>query len=68
VRFVWSNAHRFSLAHDISDGGIALALEEAAAWSGVEAELASAVGPGVLVAVAPGEAIDWPDTVELGSV
>ena len=28
------NAHRFSLAHDVSDGGLELALREAAAWSG----------------------------------
>jgi phosphoribosylformylglycinamidine synthase subunit PurL len=68
VRFVWSNAPRFSLAHDISDGGIALALAEAAAWSGVEAELAGPECAGVVVALPPGEALDWPDTVELGTV
>ena len=34
VRFVWQNAHRFTLAHDVSDGGVALALREAAAWAG----------------------------------
>src|SRR5438552_10056645 len=34
VRFVWQNAAGFSLAHDVSDGGLALALREAAAWSG----------------------------------
>jgi phosphoribosylformylglycinamidine synthase len=68
VRFVWENAHRFSLAHDISDGGVVLALEEAAAWSGVEAQLATADGPGVIVACAPGEALAWPDLVELGTV
>jgi phosphoribosylformylglycinamidine synthase subunit PurL len=68
VRFVWSNAHRFSLAHDISDGGIALALQEAAAWSGIEADLASPEGPGVLVACAPGESLGWSDAVELGCV
>jgi hypothetical protein len=68
VRFVWSNAPRFSLAHDISDGGIELALAEASAWSGIEAELAAPEGPGVVIALPVGEALDWPDTVELGTV
>ena len=35
VRFVWQNASRFTLAHDVSGGGIALALREAADWSGL---------------------------------
>ena len=39
VRFVWQNAHRFSLAHDVSDGGLAQALDEAASWSGIDAPL-----------------------------
>ena len=33
VRFVWQNATEFTLAHDVSDGGLALALREAGAWS-----------------------------------
>ena len=37
VRFVWEHAHIFSLAHDVSDGGLGRALREAAAWSGREA-------------------------------
>ena len=68
VRFVWENAHRFSLAHDISDGGIELALQEAAAWSGIDAALVSVDGPGVIVACAPGEHLDWPEIAELGTV
>jgi hypothetical protein len=68
IRFVWTNAHRFSLAHDISDGGDALALREAAAWSGLDAELATPEGPGVIVALIPGEMLDWDHTVELGTV
>ena len=69
VRFVWENAARFSLAHDVSDGGLALALTEAAAWSGIDAppcDLEEASG--VIVALAPGEDIDWPEVVELGHV
>jgi phosphoribosylformylglycinamidine synthase len=68
IRFVWKNAHRFSLAHDISDGGDALALREAAAWSGIDAELAAPEGPGVIVALLPGETLDWDHAVELGTV
>src|SRR5262249_10804747 len=38
VRFVWEHAADFSLAHDVSDGGLARAVREAAAWSGVALE------------------------------
>jgi phosphoribosylformylglycinamidine synthase subunit PurL len=68
ARFVWTNAHRLTLAHDISDGGGELALREAIDWSEVETALATPEGPGVIVSVAPGETLDWPDTVELGAV
>ncbi len=67
VGFVWRNAARFSLAHDISDGGAALALREAAAWSGTDAGFGCPDGPGVIVALA-GEAPGWPDLVELGTI
>jgi phosphoribosylformylglycinamidine synthase len=66
VRFVWQNARRFSLAHDVSDGGTGLALREAAAWSGVEADLDAFPGPGVIVATT--QPVDWPDVVELGRI
>jgi phosphoribosylformylglycinamidine synthase subunit PurL len=66
VRFVWRNAHRFSLAHDVSDGGVALALRECAAWSGIDARLAATEAEGVIVA-ATGRP-DWSDVVELGTV
>jgi phosphoribosylformylglycinamidine synthase len=65
VRFVWQNAHRFSLAHDVSDGGLEHALREASAWSGIEF---AAGGNGEGVIVASTEAPDWPDTIELGSI
>ena len=67
VGFVWRNARRFSLAHDISDGGAAPALREAGAWSGLEAAFDCPAGPGVIVAL-DGEAPDWPDIVELGTI
>jgi phosphoribosylformylglycinamidine synthase II len=70
VRFVWANAQDFSLAHDVSDGGLELALREAAAWSGTDAPATDTTdGPGVIVAIAPNSPVpSWPDTTELGSV
>ena len=70
VRFVWENAHLFSLAHDISWGGLAKALHEAAAWSGIRAtdlDVVEGEGPGVVVAYA-GEPPAWDDVLELGTV
>jgi phosphoribosylformylglycinamidine (FGAM) synthase-like enzyme len=66
VRFVWEHAHDFSLAHDVSHGGAALALREAAAWSGLEADVRAVDGEGAIVACA--EPPDWHDVVELGTV
>jgi phosphoribosylformylglycinamidine synthase len=66
VHFMWRHAHLFSLAHDVSDGGVALALREAAAWSGLEADVDLVEGEGVIVATA-GE-VPWDDVVELGEV
>jgi phosphoribosylformylglycinamidine (FGAM) synthase-like enzyme len=71
VRFVWRNAHLFSLAHDVSWGGLEKALREAASWSGLPPSQVTDCyleGPGVVVAVAPGTELDWPDVVELGVV
>jgi len=50
VEFTWRHAHLFSLAHDVSDGGAALALREAADWSGLAAEVDLVEGEGVIVA------------------
>ncbi len=67
VEYLWRNAHRFSLAHDISNGRLELALIEAARWSGSDALATSAtVGEGVVVAGT--EPPDWDDVVELGRV
>jgi phosphoribosylformylglycinamidine synthase II len=72
VRFVWENAHRFSLAHDVSDGGLEVALAEAAAWSQLQPTLVTASheeGPATAVVVAcSGYRPEWHDVVELGIV
>jgi phosphoribosylformylglycinamidine (FGAM) synthase-like enzyme len=39
IGLVWRAAAGLSLAHDVSDGGLEVALREMAEWSGVEAEL-----------------------------
>jgi phosphoribosylformylglycinamidine synthase subunit PurL len=70
VEFVWRNAHRFSLAHDVSWAGLEHALDEAARWSRLPARVTTRckVGSGVVAAFAPGTEIDWDDVVELGGV
>ena len=67
VEFVWRHAHLFSLAHDVSDGGLALALTEAARWSGTAALITEhEAGEGVVVACTARP--PWDDVVELGTV
>jgi phosphoribosylformylglycinamidine synthase len=72
VRFVWQNATSFTLAHDVSDGGLALALREAGAWSRLDPPAAAAAhvaALGVLVALRQAAgAPAWDDLVELGAV
>jgi phosphoribosylformylglycinamidine (FGAM) synthase-like enzyme len=70
VAFVWRHAHLFSLAHDVSDGGLSVALDEAAAWSRTDFVLTQhkVEGPGVVVATRPGVDVPWDDVVELGAV
>ena len=56
IRYVWKAAPVLSLAHDVSDGGIEQALQEAAEYSGVEADVEfpdAAPGGQVLLACAP---------------
>jgi phosphoribosylformylglycinamidine synthase len=69
VRFVWQNAHRFSLAHDVSDGGLELTLREASAWSSGPELVTDGYLPAVEgVVVAGTDVPDWDDVVELGTV
>jgi phosphoribosylformylglycinamidine synthase len=39
VRFLWKSAPSLTLAHDVGDGGLEVALAEAAEWSGIEADV-----------------------------
>ena len=71
VRYLWQNAERFTLAHDLSWGGLEKAVSEASTWSRLlptQLTLCCKVDRGVVVAFAPGTEVDWPDIVELGTV
>ena len=71
IEFVWRAAPLLSLAHDVGDGGLDLALREAAEWSGVEADAAGEAPYGsVVLACAPGdvEKLEWPNLRVLGAV
>jgi phosphoribosylformylglycinamidine synthase len=68
VRFVWEHAASFSLAHDVSDGGLALALREAAAWSGTAALVPTRHEESEGVVVAAADRPAWHDVVVVGVV
>jgi phosphoribosylformylglycinamidine synthase subunit PurL len=79
VRFLWSSAPLLSAAHDVSDGGLAVALAELALYSGIgakielEAEAAAWFGEGAgaaVVACAPErvEALEGLELRRLGVV
>jgi phosphoribosylformylglycinamidine synthase len=56
VRFLWKAAPLLTLAHDVGSGGLAAAIEEAAAWSGREAQVelpAEPRGGAAVLACAP---------------
>ncbi len=66
IGWVWRNAGRFSLVHDVGAGGLANALSEASRFSGHEFT-ADGEAPHGSVIVA-GEKPDWPNVRELGRV
>jgi len=72
VRFVWQHAGAFTLAHDVSDGGLPLALREAGEWSQLPPpQVTDCYLPELAVVVAlPPEAVApaWDDVVELGVI
>jgi phosphoribosylformylglycinamidine synthase II len=67
IAWLWRNAPRLSLAHDVSDGGLDHALEEASVFSGhrFAAEAEALYGSVVVAAI---EKPDWPQLRELGQV
>jgi phosphoribosylformylglycinamidine synthase II len=67
IGWVWRNAARLSLAHDVSDGGLAHALAEASRFSGREFR-ADAEAPYGSVVLAAAEKPDWSNLCELGAV
>jgi phosphoribosylformylglycinamidine synthase subunit PurL len=62
VEFLWRAAPLLSLAHDVSEGGLAAALAEAALWSGLGAEVDLPECGGAVIACAP------EDVTRLGGV
>ncbi len=57
VEWLWNVARRSSLAHDVSEGGLAVALAEAAIFSGIGAELDLPDDPVTLFGEGRGQAI-----------
>ncbi len=57
VDFLWRSAPLLSLSHDAAEGGLAVALAEAAIWSGVGAKLELATDAGTLFGEGGGQAV-----------
>ena len=71
IRFVWNAAPRLSLAHDVSDGGLEVALAEASAWSGLSFTTEGESSRGSIVLACSPEQVgglEWPDLRALGAV
>jgi len=66
IGWLWRNAPRFSLAHDVSDGGLRQALVEASAFSGHRFEASGDAPYGSVVLAGPKP--NWPEARELGTV
>jgi phosphoribosylformylglycinamidine synthase subunit PurL len=64
IRTIWEAAPGLSLAHDVGSNSPVAAIEEMAAWSGIEADVDD---PGAnvrfVVAAAPGELPDWAEPI-----
>ena len=53
VEFLWRAAPLLSLAHDVSDGGLPVALAEAALWSGLGADVELPESGSAVISCAP---------------
>jgi phosphoribosylformylglycinamidine synthase subunit PurL len=71
IAFLWRSAPLLSLAHDVGNGGLELALDEAARWSGAAAAASGEAPPGsAVLACSPGnvEQLDWAALRVIGAV
>jgi phosphoribosylformylglycinamidine synthase subunit PurL len=66
VGWLWRNASRFSLVHDVGAGGLAHALAEASRFSGHDFSADGEAPHGSVILA--GERPDWPQLRELGTV
>jgi phosphoribosylformylglycinamidine (FGAM) synthase-like enzyme len=66
IGWLWRSAARFSLLHDVTEGGLAHALSEASMFSGHQFEAAGEAPYGSVVLA--GAMPDWPNARELGTV
>ena len=71
VEFLWRAAPLLTLAHDVGEGGLELALAEAGTWSGRQATAEGTAPYGSVVLACPPanvEKLDWPNVCLLGAV
>ena len=71
VEFLWRAAPLLTLAHDVGEGGLELALAEAGTWSGRQATAEGTAPYGSVVLACPSanvEKLDWPNVCLLGAV
>jgi phosphoribosylformylglycinamidine synthase len=67
IAWLWRTAPELSLAHDVSDGGLRLALAEASAWSGIEFA-AEGEAPSGSIVLASGSAPERAGLRRLGEI
>jgi phosphoribosylformylglycinamidine synthase len=71
IGYLWRVSPLVSLAHDVSDGGLELALREASDWSGVAFASPGDAARGSVVLACPPEQVeglDWPHLRILGAI
>jgi phosphoribosylformylglycinamidine (FGAM) synthase-like enzyme len=66
IAWLWRNAAKLSLAHDVGAGGLAHALAEASAFSGHEFQAGDEAPPGSVILA--GDKPDWPELRKLGMI
>jgi hypothetical protein len=64
IRTIWEAAPRLSLAHDVGVNGAGAAIEEMAAWSGLEADVNDPrERVRFVVAAAPADLPEWAEPI-----